>query len=111
MQMRYLFNKIDVDTDGYIDWDDFSDYMLLRAQGKKLMKEESENQLFTTEYGTVFGLAQPLSTPHRDNILKIHFSLAWKRFLTVSKDGTVCQWSENLKLLRSFKNVGYSLFP
>lgn len=82
--------------------------MLLRAQEQKLMQDEANNQLFDLDYGSASRFADPLSTPHRDNILKINYSPANKRFLTVSKDGTVCSWSENLRLLKSFKNVGYS---
>lgn len=105
-QIVYLFNKIDVDTDGLIDWDDFTDYMLLRAQERKMMQDEESNQLFGIDASSAFRSIDPVSTPHRDNILKISYSTATKKFLTVSKDGVVCYWSENLRLLKSFKNVG-----
>ena len=104
----YLFNKIDVDTDGLIDWDDFTDYILLRGKEQKIMQDEANNQLFDIDHGGAFRFSDPVSTPHRDNILKINYSPASKRFLTVSKDGTVCFWSEKFRLLKLFKNVGYS---
>lgn len=100
--MRALFNKIDVDTDDRINWDDFSEFMLLRAEGQKQMKEESETQLFVVD-----GQA-PHPTPHRDFICKIHYSPSARRFVTVSRDSTIAYWSETLRLQRSFKNVGYA---
>ena len=106
-QMLILFNKIDANTDNLIDWDDFSEFMLLRAEGQKIMKEEAETQLFSEDAGS---RSEPIQTPHRDMICKLHYSPQSKRFLTVSKDGTVCYWSEHLRLLRSFKNVGYAFF-
>lgn len=72
------------------------------------MQDEANNQLFDIDNGSSFRVSEPLSTPHRDNILKINYSPTNKRFLTVSKDGTVCSWSEHFRLLKSFKNVGYS---
>jgi Ca2+-binding EF-hand superfamily protein len=45
-QMESLFMKIDTDLNGIISWDDFSNYMLLRAEGEKNMKEDAESQLF-----------------------------------------------------------------
>lgn len=35
-EMVSLFLKIDTDLDGIISWDDFSSYMLLRAEGEKV---------------------------------------------------------------------------
>jgi hypothetical protein len=98
--MRVMFNKIDTNTDDLIDWDDFSEFMLLRAEGQKLMKESDETQLFETS------ISQGLNTPHMDAIMRIHYSTASKRFVTVSRDSTVCYWSESLRLQRVFKSVG-----
>jgi hypothetical protein len=106
-QLLYIFNKIDVDCDGLIDWDELTDYMLLRAHERKNMRDEERNQLFGIDTGNALTFADPLSTPHRDNILKINYSSTTKKFLTVSKDGIVCYWSENFRLVKSFKNLGY----
>lgn len=67
------------------------------------MQDEERNQLFSIDSGSAIRLTDPLSTPHRDNIVKIGYSPTTKKFLTVSKDGIVCYWSENLRLLKSFK--------
>jgi hypothetical protein len=102
--MRALFNKIDADTDDKIDWDDFSEFMLLRAEGQKQMREESETQLFVVDG------QDPHPTPHRDFICKILYSPSARRFVTVSRDSTIAYWSDTLRLQRSFKNVGYVIF-
>ncbi|KAJ1533653.1 EF-hand calcium binding domain 8, partial [Nowakowskiella sp. JEL0078] len=103
-QMMILFMKIDANTDNSIDWDEFSTFMLLRAEGQNSMREDEETALFNTD---------PLSrrkfnfpTPHKDMIEKILWLPNLKRYITCSREGTVCYWSDKLKVQRTFRNVG-----
>jgi Ca2+-binding EF-hand superfamily protein len=68
-EMESLFMKIDTDLNGIISWDDFSNYMLLRAEGEKTMREEEETQLFRLDQTKLHRL--PLITLHKDHIGKI----------------------------------------
>ncbi|KAJ3213522.1 WD40 repeat domain 95 [Dinochytrium kinnereticum] len=70
-QMAQLFMKIDANTDNTVDWDEFSTFMLLRAERQSMMLEEA-----TT---TLFDLPPPLipvphhQTPHREGIVSIFY--------------------------------------
>lgn len=103
-QLNHLFMKIDANTDNYIDWDDFSTFMLMRAEGQKKMKEEAENQLFEIEPSILHRI--PLPTPHKDLIGIIIFLPHVRKYLTCSRDGTITYWSDRLKVQRTFKQVG-----
>jgi hypothetical protein len=78
--------------------------MLLRAEGQKIMKETDETQLFVTDLASG---SRIINTPHMDAILRIQYSQNSRKFISVSRDSTVCYWSENLRLQRQFKSVGY----
>ncbi|KAI9099891.1 WD40-repeat-containing domain protein [Phlyctochytrium arcticum] len=107
-QMSVLFMKVDANMDEAVDWDEFSTFMLLRAQGQTMMQEQAETQLFETEsMSTHF----PIQTPHKDMITKILWLGKMGRYLTCSRDGTVCCWSDRIKLQRSFPNVVISHHP
>ncbi|KAI8923511.1 WD40-repeat-containing domain protein [Entophlyctis helioformis] len=100
-QMSILFMKIDANTDNAIDWDDFSTYMLLRAEGQKLMREEAETKLFDAE-----STRHPIATAHKDVIVRIQFIDSLKRYMSCSREGTLCYWNDRLKLQRAYRNAG-----
>ncbi|KAI9207639.1 WD40-repeat-containing domain protein [Polychytrium aggregatum] len=101
-QMSHLFMKIDANIDDSVDWDEFSTFMLLQAEGHNKMKEEAETQLFDTEVRR-----SALLTPHKDAIVRILFLKKSSRYVTCSREGTICHWGDRLKLQRSFSNVGF----
>jgi WD40 repeat protein len=101
--MKILFMKIDANTDDLVDWDDFSTFMLLRAQGESDMAEEEEHVLFDVD-----AASHPRShimTPHKDVIKKMVYIPQANKYVTCSRDGTMCFWSESLKLQRCLKNL------
>jgi hypothetical protein len=103
-QLQTLFNKIDVDSRNRITWDEFSEFMLTRSEGQKNMREEDETQLFVSDQG---GHSGPIQTPHRDMIIQIRYNPTTKRFISVSRDGTVCYWNDHFRMQRCYKNIGY----
>jgi hypothetical protein len=105
-QLEQLFMKIDVNTDNLIDWDDFSSYMLLRAEGKKAMKEALETMLFDCSSSRS---GYPMPTYHKEMIVRVQYLQNTRRYMTCCKEGTICYWSEAFKIQRYFKNAGYSL--
>ncbi|KAJ3274070.1 hypothetical protein HDV01_003563 [Terramyces sp. JEL0728] len=100
-QMTAIFMKIDANTDNQIDWDDFSTYMLLRAEGEKQMVEAAEMKLFDTTDRN-----NKINTKHKEMIIRIQYISSQKRYMTCCRDGTICYWNDNFKLQRSFLNVG-----
>ncbi|KAI8898271.1 WD40-repeat-containing domain protein [Globomyces pollinis-pini] len=102
-QMVTMFMKIDSNTDNLIDWDDFSTYMLLRAEGQKQMIEAQEIQLFEVDENN--SKRHTTNTQHREMIVRVQYIESMKRYMTVCREGTICYWNERLKLQRSFKNA------
>ena len=102
--------KIDTNCDGTVDWDEFCTYMLLEYQEKDSMNR-----------GKRLPYPHPLKmvgSPHHELLSNIsymptvqlesdHGFLATKkecgRYLSVSKDGTVCLWKSDLFLSRTIK--------
>ena len=99
--MTILFMQIDANTDNQIDWNDFSTYMLMRADGRKTMKEKEETQLF--EQAVIPHIA---ANPHKEMIVRIQYLKHSNRYMTCSRDGTIAFWNEKLKFQRSFPFVG-----
>ena len=103
-QMRLLFLQIDANTDNHVDWDEFSTFMLVRAEKQTKMIEESTTQLF--DVPSPLNPIPKIQTPHREAIIAIIFIPTLKKYVTCSREGTVCYWSDRLKLQRSFQYVG-----
>jgi WD40 repeat protein len=88
-QMTMLFMKIDANSDGTMDWDEFSTYMMTvngeEEEGHALIEERRKKSH---------------NTPHRDMVVSISFVTKERKYLTVSRDGTICIWTLSLKLIR-----------
>ncbi|KAJ3092952.1 WD40 repeat domain 95 [Quaeritorhiza haematococci] len=89
-QMTMLFMKIDANSDGTVDWDEFSTYMMTGTMETDIMR-------------TIFDerVRKLLGSPHKDMIKRIDFVAKERKYISVSRDGTVCLWTPNLKLQRS----------
>ncbi|KAI8844168.1 WD40-repeat-containing domain protein [Chytridium lagenaria] len=98
-QMGQLFMKIDANTDNEVDWDEFSTFMLLRAERQSVMLEEATTTLFDLPPMIP---APHHQTPHREGIISIIYVPAVKKYVTCSREGTFCYWSEKFKLQRCF---------
>ncbi|KAJ3217574.1 WD40 repeat domain 95 [Dinochytrium kinnereticum] len=88
-QMTMLFMKIDANSDGTVDWDEFSTYMMTGA-----MENDNGNSVIDEK------IRKFINGPHKDMIRRIDFIAKERRYLTVSREGTVCIWGQNLKLQR-----------
>ncbi|KAI8912193.1 WD40-repeat-containing domain protein [Powellomyces hirtus] len=99
-QMSLLFCQVDANMDEAVDWDEFSTFMLLRAEGQSIMREQAETQLFDEA-----GAKNPVS-PHKDHVVRISWLEKVGKYLTCGRDGTVCIWSDRWKMQRCFMNVG-----
>ncbi|ORZ30757.1 WD40-repeat-containing domain protein [Catenaria anguillulae PL171] len=90
----------------FVSWDAFGNFMLQRAQEQSKQKEseEQETMLFAPA-SRLLPMGKPQATPHREMICNVMYMPTQQRFVTVSRDATVCFWSEQFKLQRSFPSV------
>ncbi|KAI8812174.1 WD40-repeat-containing domain protein [Cladochytrium replicatum] len=88
-QMTMLFMKIDANSDGTVDWDEFSTYMISGA-----MEDNHQSAVFDERIKKV------INCPHKDMIKRIDFIAKERKYISVSREGTVCLWAPNFKLQR-----------
>uniref|UniRef100_A0A673U7Z6 WD repeat domain 49 n=1 Tax=Suricata suricatta TaxID=37032 RepID=A0A673U7Z6_SURSU len=85
-----LFDKVDVAQDGFINWDKLTSFMLLALyENDERAKATVLPQWKDLEF---------LPTKHKDTIQKVIFLKSSSRYLTISKEGLLGIWGENLKL-------------
>ncbi|KAI8614723.1 WD40-repeat-containing domain protein [Chytriomyces sp. MP71] len=90
-QMTMLFMKIDANSDGTVDWDEFSTYMMAGAMG------ETENFMSVIDEK----IRRLINGPHKDMIKKIDFVPKERKYITVSREGIVGLYGLNLKLQKT----------
>ncbi|KXZ56621.1 hypothetical protein GPECTOR_1g56 [Gonium pectorale] len=97
-----LFMRIDANSDGTIDWDEFSTYMLLESQGSARVREfESTVTMQQAEPSPVSDLLA-----HKDamtHITAMRLANGVDRYATCGRDGTVRLW--NAKDLKHIKTL------
>ncbi|KAJ3068918.1 hypothetical protein HDU98_007997, partial [Podochytrium sp. JEL0797] len=105
-QMDLLFMKIDSNTDNTVNWEEFSTFMLLRAEKQTQMLEEQSTSLFDTP--NPMNAYPKIVTPHHEVIVSVLWLEQNQKYVTVSREGTVCVWSgDKMRLQRCFLNVGF----
>jgi WD40 repeat protein len=100
-ELVQMFMKIDANSDGSIDWEEFMNYMLLENQSLSVMRNEH------CEYYNpkIPDSAQPRQNGHSHMITDLKMiapsrSSEHPRYLTSSQDGTVKIWNAgNLNLI------------
>ncbi|XP_072826852.1 cilia- and flagella-associated protein 337 [Vicugna pacos] len=85
-----LFDKVDVAQDGFINWDKLTSFMLLALYEK----DEQAKATVAPQWKDL----EFLPVKHKDIIQKVIFLRSSSRYLTVSKEGLLGIWGENLKL-------------
>ena len=100
-QLTHLFMKIDANSDGTVDWDEFTNFMLLENQAAADMSDRSYSERLQEH-----GPAEPNSKHlhHRDMMDGILQLPKLEKLFTHSRDGTVRVWNaanmSHLKTLR-----------
>ncbi|XP_043450904.1 LOW QUALITY PROTEIN: WD repeat-containing protein 49 [Prionailurus bengalensis] len=89
-----FFDKVDVAQDGFINWDKLTSFMLLALH-------ENDERAKATVVPQWKDL-ELLPTKHKDIIQKVIFLKSSSRYLTISKEGLLGIWGENLKLQETF---------
>ncbi|XP_078288312.1 cilia- and flagella-associated protein 337 [Panthera onca] len=89
-----FFDKVDVAQDGFINWDKLTSFMLLALH-------ENDERAKATVVPQWKDL-ELLPTKHKDIIQKVIFLKSSSRYLTISKEGLLGIWGENLKIQETF---------
>ncbi|KAM5275833.1 cilia- and flagella-associated protein 337 isoform 2-T2 [Hipposideros larvatus] len=85
-----LFDKVDVTQDGFLNWNKLTSFILLALyENDEQAKASVVPQWKDLEF---------LPAKHKDTIQKVIFLKCSSRYLTISKEGLLGIWGENLKL-------------
>ena len=92
-QLSNLFMKIDCNSDGSVQWNEFLSYMMLQDKCKtQHLEQEIDQQRFVLqEPPEVAG-----SALHRDAIAHLHYVASTRSYVTAASDGTLRVWSGSL---------------
>lgn len=101
-EYEHLFDSVDVSREGWIDWKSLASYLLLG------LSERQEQA--TISAVPRWSLPRLLPAPHRGQIQSL-VDLGKDRYLSVSKEGMMAVWTENLTLLKSHKLHNDSVKP
>uniref|UniRef100_A0A2K5HPB3 EF-hand domain-containing protein n=1 Tax=Colobus angolensis palliatus TaxID=336983 RepID=A0A2K5HPB3_COLAP len=89
-----LFDKVDVAQDGFINWDKLTSFILLELYEQ----DERAKATVVPQWKDL----EFLPLKHKDNIQKVIFLKSSSHYLTISKEGLLAIWGENLKLQETF---------
>ena len=121
-QLRHLFMKIDANSDGSVDWDEFTNHILLEQSHQMMtaddaeqnmvkyqdlsLEEKKENEekgakkkIMTSEERLRFKHEQ-----HRDMIEDIKWIPQIKGYLSAGRDGALKVWNETNQFQRTIRN-------
>ena len=93
-QLIHLFMKIDANSDGSVDWDEFTQFMLLENQAAADMSDRSFAVRYMEQDPRLCD-PNPKSVHHRDmieQILLIGKGTQQEKLVTSARDGTVRVW-------------------
>ncbi|XP_023371783.1 WD repeat-containing protein 49 [Otolemur garnettii] len=85
-----LYDKVDVARDGFITWDKLTSFILLALYEE----EERAKSTVVPQWRDL----EFLPVKHKDTIQKVTFLKSSCRYVTISKEGLLGIWGENLKL-------------
>ncbi|XP_027023856.2 WD repeat-containing protein 49 isoform X1 [Tachysurus fulvidraco] len=97
-----LFDSVDVSREGWVDWNHLASYLLLGLSEKQEQATMSAVPRWCPP--------RLMSAPHRGQIQSL-VDLGRGRYLSVSKEGMMAVWAENLTLLKSHKIDNDSVKP
>ena len=100
-QLTHLFMKIDANSDGSVDWDEFTNFMLLENQAAADMSDRSYSEKLQEQSPPD---PNPKHLHHKDMMDGILQLPKLEKLFTHSRDGTVRVWNatthQHLKTLR-----------
>ncbi|CAH8848703.1 unnamed protein product [Trichobilharzia szidati] len=88
-EYKDLFDKIDITSDGFVDWDKFASHLLLEFYER----DDRQKTLSIPQWRDM----KSIKSPHKDNIQKIVFLRNMSRYLSISREGLAALWGIDLK--------------
>eukprot|EP00163_Fabomonas_tropica_P012293 TRINITY_DN23550_c0_g1_i1.p1 TRINITY_DN23550_c0_g1~~TRINITY_DN23550_c0_g1_i1.p1 ORF type:complete len:1206 (+),score=227.35 TRINITY_DN23550_c0_g1_i1:301-3918(+) len=100
-ELTFLFMKIDANSDGTVDWDEFSNFMLLENEGAAALGDGKAFRKFAEQD---IGGNQPTTFHHhRELISRICCAPKLNGYITASRDGTFKVWSNRLGFIKEVR--------
>jgi WD40 repeat protein len=100
-QLTHLFMKIDANSDGSVDWDEFTNFMLLENQAASDMSDRSYSERLSEDSPPD---PNPKHLHHRDMMDGILQVPKVEKLFTHSRDGTVRVWnSQNMSHIKTLR--------
>lgn len=90
-----LFRRMDANMDNVVEWDEFSDFMLLEG----LSKDNAEQVQHS--YVSQERMARPPHAQHASALRSIAFSNELGRYYTASADSTIRVWNDAMQHMRT----------
>jgi len=102
-QLTHLFMKIDANSDGSVDWDEFTNFMLLENQAAADMSDRTYQVRYAEQEAPAVD-PNPKAAYHRDMVEGILILPKQEKVISSSRDGTIRAWNaSNLQHLRTVK--------
>ena len=86
-----LFRRMDANMDNMVDWDEFSDFMLLEGLSK------DTQELTAHSFVSRERMARPAQSQHTTSLRSIAFAPNLQKYYTASSDSTIRVWSETMQ--------------
>ncbi|KAJ3398708.1 hypothetical protein HDV05_002353, partial [Chytridiales sp. JEL 0842] len=94
--MTMLFMKIDANSDGTVDWDEFSTYMMTGSMGSEIPTGVIDEKI-----------RRLINGPHKDMIKRIDFIPKEKKYITVRQKYLSANYDEDGDLILFGDDGGY----
>ncbi|CAF3380138.1 unnamed protein product [Rotaria sp. Silwood1] len=90
-----LFECVDVTKEGFISWDKLATYLMLKLYDNDDREKASSVPNWKS--------GKNLLNAHRDSIKRIQHMDSFGRYISISKEGTVCIYNDEMQLYKTFK--------
>ncbi|CAF3375554.1 unnamed protein product [Rotaria socialis] len=90
-----LFECVDVTKEGVISWDKLATYLMLKLYDNDDREKASSVPNWKS--------GKNLMNAHRDSVKRIQHMDSFNRYISISKEGTVCIYNDEMQLYKTFK--------
>jgi hypothetical protein len=90
-ELRLMFMKVDANSDGTVDWEEFSNFMLLENEGAGRLGDDLGFAGFTAPDELALSSDAALYA-HRDTISRLRYARGCDRYISTSRDGLIRIW-------------------
>ncbi|XP_035239652.1 WD repeat-containing protein 49-like [Anguilla anguilla] len=98
-----LFDNVDVTREGRVDWEKLTTFLLLELSEK----DEHARAAMVTRWRPLRALA----AAHREPVQQVAYLRSSDEYLSVSKDGVLAVWADDLALLKTHRLANDSVKP